>query len=108
MRGLGILNVCRLYGDKAIASSAPLALIVDLGVRGEPTAEERLNGRRGVAMVLGVEIAEISLPRRVGHNLAVLVEAACRDHWLRREGYNACDDLVARQARTLEPPDATG
>lgn len=102
VRGLGILNLRRLYGDAAIAPARPLDLIVDLGARGEPTAEERLNGRRSECQLLGVTIAEISLPRRVGHNLAVLVEAACRDHRQRAAGYNACDDLVARQARSLE------
>ncbi len=75
-------------------------------MRGDATAEERLNGRRGVCVLLGVHVAEISLPRRVGHNLAVLVEAACRDHRLRRAGYNACDDLVARQALQISTPDS--
>ncbi|GAC1630952.1 MAG: hypothetical protein NVS9B10_23830 [Nevskia sp.] len=105
VRGLGILNVRKLYGEAVIAARAPLDLIIDLGVRGEPTADERLNGRRGQFTVLGAVIAEISLPRRVGHNLAVLVEAACRDHRQRLAGYNACDDLVARQAQSLRQPD---
>jgi len=105
VRGLGILNVRRLYGDAAIAAAAALDLIIDLGVRGEPTAEERLFGRRAQVVMLGVTIAEISLPRRVGHNLAVLVEAACRDHRQRAAGYNACDDLVARQARSIQTPE---
>lgn len=108
VRGLGILNLRRLYGDAALAAEAPLDLIIDLGVRGEPTADERLNGRRSRFMVLGVAIAEISLPRRVGHNLGVLVEAACRDHRLRAAGYNACDDLVDRQARSIPIPDEPG
>lgn len=105
VRGLGILNLRRLYGDAVIAASAPLDLIIDLGVRGEPNADERLNGRRSRVEVLGQTIAEISLPRRVGHNLAVLVEAACRDHRERAAGYNACDDLVARQLALLQNPD---
>lgn len=102
VRGLGILNVRRVFGDAAVVPSAALDLIIDLGVRGDPTPDERLYGRRGRSLMLGVAIDEISLPRRVGHNLAVLVEAACRDHRLRQAGYNACDDLVARQARAMQ------
>lgn len=105
VRGLGILNARRLYGAGAVAETAALELIIDLGVRAEPTPEERLNGRRSECRLLGVTIAEISLPRRVGHNLAVLVEAACRDHRQRAAGYNACDDLVARQAQVLRGSD---
>lgn len=101
VRGLGILNIRRLYGDAAVAEAAPLDLIVDLGTRGAATPEERLGGRRSRREVLGEQIVEISLPKRVGHNLAVLVETACRDHRLRRAGYDASLDLIERQERLL-------
>jgi HPr kinase/phosphorylase len=105
VRGLGILNARALYGDASVIAAAPLDLVIDLGVRAETTAEERLHGRRASYTVLGVTVPEISLPRRVGHNLAVLVEAACRDHRLRLSGYRADDDLVERQRRKLDHPE---
>ena len=103
VRGLGILNIRRLYGDAAVAECAPLHLIVDLGVCGAVTAEERLGGRRTLREVLGEPIATIALPKHVGHSLAVLVETACRDQRLRRAGYDASADLSERQARLLAP-----
>ena len=106
VRGLGILNARALYGEAALTPSAPLDLVIDLGVRTDATAEERLHGRRGQYTVLDVSVPEISLPRRVGHNLAVLVEAACRDHRLRLSGYRADDDLVERQRRRLDRPES--
>lgn len=105
VRGLGILNARRLYGEAAVTPSAPLDLVIDLGVSTEATADQRLHGRRGSLEVLGAAVPEISLPRRVGHNLAVLVEAACRDLKLRRSGYCADEDLVARQRRRLDHPE---
>jgi len=105
VRGLGILNARALYGAAAVIPEATLDLAIDLGVRAEGTAEERLHGRRDSYTVLGVSVPEISLPRRVGHNLAVLVEAACRDHRLRLSGYRADDDLVERQRRRLDHPE---
>lgn len=104
VRGLGILNVRALYGAGAVTPCAVLELVIDLGAGSAASAEERLSGRRGAYAVLGVTVDEISLPRRVGHNLAVLVEAACRDHRLRRSGYRADDDLVERQRQQLERP----
>lgn len=105
VRGLGILNVRKLYGAAAVIAAAALDLVIDLGVRGDATAEERLGGRRASHTVLGVTVPDISLPRRVGHNLAVLVEAACRDHRLRLSGYRADEDLVERQHRWLKQTD---
>jgi len=95
VRGLGILNLRRLYGDASVLGEHRLDLAIALDARTEPSADERLTGRRSTVNVLGIAVPEISLPRRVGHNLAVLVEAACRDHRHRAAGYNACDDLVA-------------
>ncbi len=103
VRGLGILDVRRMYGEQALSAASRLDLVIDLSIRAEAAADERIDGLRSVYRVLGTEVPEISLPRRVGHNLAVLVEAACRDHRLRREGYNAADELVARQSRQLTP-----
>ena len=104
VRGLGILNARRLYGEAAVTPAATLDLVIDLGVSADASPEQRLHGHRGSLEVLGVSVAEISLPRRVGHNLAVLVEAACRDHRLRRAGYRADDELVERQRRQLDRP----
>lgn len=105
VRGLGILDVRRMYGDAAVGRESPLDLVIDLSVRPDALADERIDGQRSRYAVLGLQVPEISLPRRVGHNLAVLVEAACRDHRLRREGYNAADEMVSRQSRmTLAPP----
>lgn len=101
VRGLGILNLRRLYGEPSVAASAALDLIIDLGTRSDTTAEERLGGRRSIATVLGQPVPQVALARRVGHNLAVLAETACRDQRLRLAGYDACSDLIERQARRL-------
>ncbi|WP_273452251.1 hypothetical protein [Nevskia ramosa] len=101
VRGLGILNLRRLYGDEALVAEATLDLVIDLDATGEASPDERLSGRRTLTTVHGIAVATVALPRRVGHNLAVLVEAACRDHRLRLAGYDACADLVARQAQRI-------
>jgi len=103
VRGLGILNARALYGENAVIAAAALDLVIDLGQGAHTGTEERLRGIRSVHAVLGVEVPEISLPRRVGHNLAVLVEAACRDHRLRLAGYRADEDLAQRQQELLMP-----
>lgn len=103
-RSLGILNVRRLYGARALCASAPLDLVITLDAPprpGDETGLERLSGRRGTREVLGEQIPEVSIPIRLGHNLAVLVEAACGDLELRRRGYHADDDLSRRQLREI-------
>jgi HPr kinase/phosphorylase len=100
-RGLGVLDVRRMHGARAVRAQARLDLIVRLERgRGRPlTAAERLSGRRGTRTVLGEPIPVLTLQTR--NNLAALVEAACLDRLLQLEGVNAPAQLEQRQARAI-------
>lgn len=102
-RSLGILNIRKLYGARALRRRAWLDLIILLDSPLPPPAGglERLSGRRGEQALAGVIVPTVSIPIRLGHNLAVLVEAACRDQHLRSEGYSADRDFAARQLRAI-------
>jgi HPr kinase/phosphorylase len=100
-RGLGVLDVRRMHGARAMRARARLDLIVRLA-RGRPrplSAAERLRGRRAVRRVLGEPVPVLSLPLR--HNLAALVEAACLDRRLQLDGVDAPAALEKRQARAI-------
>lgn len=102
-RGLGVLDVRRMHGARAVRSRARLDLILRL-VPGKPRTlkpAERLSGRRGTRRVLGVAVPVLSLPSRTGHNLAAMVEAACLDRRLQLDGIDAPAALEQRQARAI-------
>ncbi len=46
--------------------------------------------------ILGMEFPEVTLPVAHGRNLAVLVEAAARNHLLQISGYNSAQDFIQR------------
>jgi HPr kinase/phosphorylase len=101
-RGLGVLDVRRMHGARAVRALARLDLIVRLqrGRARAPTAAERLRGRRGARRVLGEPVPVRSLPLR--HTLAALVEAACLDRRLQLDGADAPAALERRQARAIK------
>ncbi|GMQ89211.1 MAG: HPr(Ser) kinase/phosphatase [Gammaproteobacteria bacterium] len=104
VRGLGILNIRAMFGDSAIKQSRNLRLILKL----VPMTEEqmhkidRLHGARATQTILGVEIPEITLPVAPGRNLAVLAEAAARNHTLLLKGYDSAKLFMERQARFMD------
>ncbi len=103
VRGLGILNVRAMFGDSAVKSSMELQLIVHLA----PVAPEllqqldRLKGTRRKRRILDVEIDEVEIPVAPGRNLAVLVEAAARNHLLYTSGYDSAVEFIARQQELM-------
>jgi HPr kinase/phosphorylase len=106
VRGLGILNVRRMFGDSAIKRNKRVRLIVNLVKQEEivPPEESRLRGLRDTQVILGVGIPVITLPIAPGRNLAVLLECAVRDHILRLNGYQADEDLMMRMNEAMAAP----
>ena len=103
VRGLGILNVRRMFGDSAVKSSKFLRLVIHLHMPGdEPPDADRLRGNISTRSVLELDIPEIHLPVMAGRNLAVMAEAAVRDFMLRMKGFDAAAEFVERHARLME------
>lgn len=103
VRGLGVLNIRQMYGDSAIKNNKYLRLIVELGDVGMRSQldDDRLRLKGRTRNVLGMEVPVFSLPVAAGRNLAVLVEAAVRNHLLNLKGYDAGEDLARRQRRLM-------
>jgi HPr kinase/phosphorylase len=102
VRGLGILNVRAMFGASAIKQNRNLRLIIVLQEIGEATVMDRLHGSRRMRTIMEVEIPEVTLPVGPGRNLAVLVEAAVRNHILNIKGYDASQAFIERQKQRLE------
>ncbi len=104
VRGLGILNIRAMFGANALKRNKTLRLIVNMV---EFTSEnshqfDRLGSAHETRSILGVEIPELTLPVAPGRNLAILVEAAARNHLLQLNGYHASDDFIEQQRRAIQ------
>jgi HPr kinase/phosphorylase len=104
VRGLGILNIRAMFGDSAIKQNRNLRLILKLVQMTEQEIHQidRLHGARTTQTILGVEIPEITLPVAPGRNLAVLAEAAARNHTLLLKGFDSARLFMERQARFMK------
>ncbi|MDM7321972.1 MAG: hypothetical protein P3W87_001540 [Gammaproteobacteria bacterium] len=81
VRGLGILNIRRLFGDRAVCAEHPLDFVIRLEETpssGPPCLEERLEGAWRDYRLGDAAIPELPLTVRIGRNLALLVETAAR------------------------------
>jgi HPr kinase/phosphorylase len=102
VRGLGILNVRAMFGASAIKQNRNLRLIIVLQDVEEAEKIDRLHGSRRIRSIQNVDIPEVTLPVGPGRNLAVLLEAAVRNHILITKGYDASKAFIERQKRRLE------
>lgn len=104
VRGLGVVNVRAMFGANALKQSKILRLIVNMVelTNENSTRFDRLGDNISTRSILGLDIPQITLPVAPGRNLAVLVEAAARNHLLNMNGYNAAEDFIERQKQAIE------
>ena len=102
VRGLGVLNIRSIFGETAVRPRKALRLIVHLEVpTGGYEPRDRLASHQGTVNILGVEIPNVTLAVAPGRNLAVLVEAAVRNHILITRGIDSTREFIARQEAAM-------
>jgi HPr kinase/phosphorylase len=102
VRGLGVLNIRSIFGETAVRPRKVLRLMVHLDMPvGGMEPKDRLATRSGTQDILGVEIPTVTLAVAPGRNLAVLVEAAVRNHILLTRGIDSTREFIARQEEVM-------
>jgi HPr kinase/phosphorylase len=107
VRGLGVLNIRTIFGEAALRPRKNMKLIVHLEkpAGGETQYVDRLPLKPGIHEILGVEISKVTIPVAAGRNLAVLVEAAVRNHVLQLRGIDSTREFIERQAQQMNDGD---
>jgi HPr kinase/phosphorylase len=104
VRGLGVINIRDLFGVASTRASKRVELVVQLE-RLDPAREyDRLGLDDAFYDLLGVNIPLLRMPVAPGRSLAILVEVAARNHFLRTRGRHAARDLAARLDKKLGGP----
>jgi HPr kinase/phosphorylase len=93
VRGLGILDVARLFGVGSVRLSKRLDLIVNLKVGVELHELERLGADLRLENVLGLPVTSVDLPVAPGRDISGLIEIAALNHKLRAFGFDAASDF---------------
>ena len=96
LRGIGIINVARVFGIGSVRSSVEVEMVVQL----EPWDRTKNYDRTGLETdyydILGVKIPSILIPVMPGRNLAVILETAAINNRQKEMGYNAAKELLAQ------------
>ena len=95
LRGIGVINVRRIYGVGSVKPESGIDLVVHLEPWQEGKAYDRLGLTSESETILGVRIPKVTIPVRPGRNLAVILELAAMNNRQKNMGYNAAESLAA-------------
>ncbi len=96
LRGIGVVDVERLFGMSAIKFDTPIDLLINLEDWQEGKIYDRLGADELFTDLMGVELRTITIPVKPGRNLAAIVEVAAMNNRNRKMGYNAAKEFVQK------------
>ena len=102
IRGVGVIDVQRLFGMSAVQHDSEVELVIQL----EPWEDGKFYDRLGLEgetyTMLGVSLPYVTIPVRPGRNLAGIVEIAAMKNRQTFFGYNSAQEFVDRVDRQID------
>jgi len=89
LRGIGIINVAKLFGVGAVKAENEINLVVNIVSWDPQQVYDRLGLDNQNIELLGVQIPMITIPIKPGRNLAVILEVAAMNNRQKKMGHNA-------------------
>ncbi|SCG83879.1 HPr kinase/phosphorylase [Proteiniborus sp. DW1] len=102
IRGLGILDIERLYGTGAVKKWEAIDLVVQLEDWDPKKEYDRLGLDDEYIDILGKKVPKLTMPVRPGRNVAMILEVATRNTRQKQFGYNAAMELDRRMKEEYE------
>ena len=93
LRGIGIVDVRRLFGMGAVKESEKINLVIQLENWVEGKMYDRLGMDEETIDILGINVPSITIPVRPGRNLAIILEVAAMNNRQKRMGYNTAEEF---------------
>ena len=101
LRGIGIVDVRRLFGMGAVKETEKVDMIINL----EPWVQGKMYDRLGLDTeytdIMGIKIPSLTIPVKPGRNLAVILEIAAMNNRQKRMGYNTAEEFNARLMQSM-------
>ena len=102
LRGIGIINVAKLFGIGAVKQENEINMVVNIVPWNTQEVYDRLGLEDQYMEILGVKVPMNTIPITPGRNLAVILEVAAMNNRQRKTGYNAAKEFTEQVNRHFE------
>ena len=99
LRGIGIINVAKLFGVGAVRGENEINLVVKIVPWNTLEVYDRLGLEEQYMEILGVNVPMNTIPITPGRNLAMILEVAAMTNRQKKMGYNAALEFTEQMDR---------
>ena len=93
IRGIGIIDVYRMYGPRCSRISKQVDLVIQLEDWDTAKEYERLGIEEKSTEILGIKIPIYTVPVKPGRNIGTIVEVAVLDCKMKRSGIHMAQEF---------------
>lgn len=94
LRGIGVVDVRRIFGMSAIKEEADIDMVINLEQWKDGAMYDRLGLENLYTTILDVQVPSLTVPVKPGRNLAVIIEVAAMNNRHKKMGYNAAVEFT--------------
>ena len=99
LRGIGIVNVAKLFGMGAVKAENEINLVVNIVPWNTQQVYDRLGLEDQFTEILGIKVPQYTIPITPGRNLAVILEVAAMNNRQKKMGYNSAQEFTEQVNR---------
>ncbi|HOJ42658.1 MAG TPA: HPr(Ser) kinase/phosphatase [Syntrophorhabdaceae bacterium] len=100
IRGIGIVDIRRLFGASSICDKKKIDFVVELIDWDEKNDNERLGMKEEKYRLLGIDLPLVKIPVSLGRNVSAIIELACRNFVLKQQGIDTAAELEEKILKT--------
>lgn len=108
IRGLGVVNVKKMYGAKSVRDRKQLSLIIELCPWDRYPSYDRVGTEVIWHKVLNTHVSKFLIPVRPGRSTASIIEAAVLNYQLKEEGDDSSQEFIDRLSKLIKTHSVIG
>ncbi len=102
IRGIGILDIERLYGVGSVRDAKTIELVAQLEYWDDNKEYDRVGLEEEYTEILKTKLPRVAIPVKPGRNIAMILEVAAKNHRQKQMGYNAAEELDKRLTMQID------
>jgi len=102
LRGIGIVDVRRIFGMGAVKLTENINLIINLEQWVQGKFYDRLGMDTEYTDIMGINVPSITIPVKPGRNLAIIIEIAAMNNRQKKMGYDTVAEFNKKLMAKLE------
>ncbi|MCX5804865.1 MAG: HPr(Ser) kinase/phosphatase [Proteobacteria bacterium] len=102
IRGIGVVDIGRLFGVSSVRKKIKIDFVVELVDWNQKEEYDRIGFQEDKYRLLSIDLPLVRIPISPGRNVSTIIELACRNYILKKQGINTALELEEKMLKSMK------